>query len=123
MLIASPSAAQSFLDLFTSFENDSSPESKGQVARNLSLFLKYAREDLDQIDDLSKQGMQRFEPTLKRLEKQIDQESKKLRSWTIEQKIKIIEDYDLQEKNKVKWLKENYNLYPSQIATWRRQIS
>jgi len=122
MLIASPSAAQSFMDLFTSFENDSSPETEGQVARNLSLFLKYAREDLDQIDDLSKLGMQRFEPILKRLEKEIDQESKKLRSWTSEQKSKIIQDYDLQEKNKVKWLKEKHNLYPSQIATWRRQI-
>lgn len=116
MLVASPTAAQSFSDLFVSFEKQEGTE------KYFIEFLKAARADLDLIDDLSAGGIDKFEPVLALLKGEIIQETKNLRFWSSEQKSEIIEQYDLQKNNKVKWLRETHQLYPSQIATWRRQL-
>ena len=48
---------------------------------------------------------------------------RKLRYFSEEEKQEIINQYDKQKNNKIKWLKEKHGVYYSQIANWRKQLT
>jgi hypothetical protein len=116
MLVASPNAADKFSKLFLAFQNqDGIPDCFHD-------FIVAAREDLDLVDRISDGTADSFNPILSRLEQSIKTETRKIRFWSDEQKIQILEDYAKQKTGKGKWLKEKHGLHFSQIATWKKQL-
>ena len=116
MLVASAEAADKFSKLFLAFQNHEN------ISGCFHDFLIAARTDLDLVDQISDGTADKFSPILARLEHSIKTESRKIRFWSDEQKLKILADYEKQKTGKGNWLREKHGLHFSQIATWRKQL-
>ena len=116
MLVASAEAADKFSKLFLAFQNHEN------ISGCFHDFLIAARTDLDLVDQISDGTADKFSPILARLEHSIKTESRKIRFWSDEQKLKILADYEKQKTGKGHWLREKHGLHFSQIATWRKQL-
>jgi len=118
MLIASPNAADKLAQLSLAIM-----ENKETYYEIFKEFILEARKDLDLMDRISHGNIDTFDPILSKLENLWKKDVRKLRYFSEEEKQKIINQYDKQKNNKIKWLKEKHGVYYSQIANWRKQLT
>ena len=125
MLIASKDATDSLVKFSSALQQKESHIQKEThiiVNEHLITFIKEAREDLDLTDSISHGATDNFDQILRRLREIFRTETNKLRFRSAEEKKDIIREYEKRKKDKTKWLKETYGLYPSQIADWRSKL-
>ena len=124
MLVASPKAAEKLATLFDVFTKEES----GQAVA-FKEFVLAAREDLTLIDNLTKGHSTHFDKILETIENSLTDQIKSVtantkRSWTNEQKRNIIKEYyDQADGHRYKWLRDNHNVTPAHISTWKTQIN
>lgn len=133
MLVASPDAAEKL----ARFYNVIDLEESGR-AQAFKEFVFAARTDLDLVDDLSEGRIKDFDKILNTIERSLEDEisqaidntpsennsSSGKRSWSNEQKLKIIQDYYAQrDGSRYQWLKSTHNVTPAHIRTWKTQLN
>jgi len=124
MLVASPKAAERLATLYEVFQKDE----PGQAVA-FKEFVLAAREDLTLIDNLTKGHSTHFDKILETIENSLTDQIKSVtantkRSWTNEQKRNIIKEYyDQADGHRYKWLRDNHNVTPAHISTWKTQIN
>lgn len=116
MIVASPEVAEKFANLHLSVISQTS------IPQAMKELIASMRKDLDLLDNIKEDHSAQFESILGRLEPSIAEETTKFRRRSDEEKAEIIRQYDAVKNNKVTWLKENYNITPAYIATWRKKV-
>lgn len=116
MIVASPEVATKFADLYLAIQSQSN------IPQSMKELIVEMRKDLDLLDSIKDDHGAQFEQILGRLDASIAAETRKIRRRTDQEKSDIIAEYDAVESNKVRWLKETYNLTPAHIATWRKKL-
>jgi|GEM_PF-2061553 len=127
MLIASPNAAEKLTDLYQTFKDGE------LIANAFKEFVQAARQDLDLIDELSDGSSDSLVNVLKTIEESFGEDLKirseaqlegrsGKRSWSNEEKERIIQEYYERESGRRNWLEEAHGLTPTYIYMWKKQL-
>lgn len=116
MIVASPDVAENFAELYLSIQNQKN------IPTSMKKLIISMRKDLDLLESIKDDHDHQFEGILGRLDASIVAQTRKVRRRTEQEKMDILKEYDSVISNKVKWLRETYDLTPAHIATWRRKL-